>query len=106
MFKKEKLEELIRSLAAQFLAEEADPSSLITITRATASTKLETATIFFTVYPETREKSALDFVKRKRKQFRDFVKSHSRLRYVPFVDFQIDAGEKNRQHIDELSRNS
>jgi ribosome-binding factor A len=60
------------------------------------------ATIYFTVFPEDQENTALDFLKRKRTEFKEFVKEKALLGRVPFFDFQIDLGEKNRQRIEEI----
>ena len=45
----------------------------------------------------------LAFAKRKRSEFREYLKKHSALQRLPTVDFEIDYGEKNRQRIDEIS---
>ena len=56
----------------------------------------------FTVFPETMEKTALEFAKRKRGELKQFVIDNSRIGFVPQLDFAIDLGEKNRQKIDQL----
>ena len=56
------------------------------------------------VLPEKLENVALNFAKRVRTDFREYLKEHSVLRYLPTVDFALDLGEKNRQRIDELTR--
>jgi ribosome-binding factor A len=63
------------------------------------------ATIFITVLPDEKEAGALEFVKRKRKDLREHLKKNIKIKIIPFVDIQIDRGEKNRQKIDELLRN-
>jgi len=100
--RRQKLEELIRKLAAQFVQIESSNVSLITITRCVMEEKLKHAIIFITVLPESEERHALLFLKRKRSEFRDYIKSHARTRVIPVVDFAIDIGEKTRQKIDEL----
>jgi len=55
--------------------------------------------------PESYEESALDFTKRQRTEFRNFVKKNTQLRRLPFFDFKIDHGEKHRQHLDTLDIN-
>lgn len=100
--RQQKLEELIRKLAAQFVQIESSNVSLITITRCVMEEKLKHAIIFITVLPESEERHALEFLKRKRSEFRDYIKSHARTRVIPVVDFAIDIGEKTRQKIDEL----
>ena len=100
----EKLANLIKELSAQFLNRENNRTSLITVTSCTTSPDLKRATVFITVLPESKEHDALDFSKRKRPQLRDFLKKNMKTKIIPFVDIQIDMGEKNRQKIDELLR--
>lgn len=104
--RREKLEELVRKLAAQFIQTESNRTSLITVTRTVVSEDQKHATIFVTVFPETGERAAIEFLKRKRSEFREYLKSHARARAIPTVDFEIDIGEKTRQKIDELGINS
>lgn len=96
--------ESIAHLASQFFARESNYESLITVTRADASPDLKNIRIFFSVLPENKEEGALHFARRNRAEFRDFLKKHSRLKTLPFIEFELDYGEKHRQHIDELTR--
>jgi ribosome-binding factor A len=101
----QKLKDVIRVAASEFLQREGNYTSILTVTDISLSDRGSNATIFFTVLPENKEKGALDFVKRKRAEFRDFFKNKARMRALPFFDFEIDRGEKNRQKIDEIARN-
>jgi ribosome-binding factor A len=98
----EKLAELIRELAAEFIVRESNKQSLITVTSVRMHNENKNATVFFTVFPESHEKTAIDFLKRKRSDFKEFVKEKAPLGRVPFFDFEIDLGEKNRQRIEDL----
>ena len=100
--KKKRLEGILLELAGNFLQIESSGSSLITVTNCTISDNLRTATILLSVLPVSAEESAINFAKRKRRYFKDYVKSHSKLQRIPFFDFEIDKGEKNRQRLDEL----
>jgi|SRR6185369_17934997 len=100
----QKLKDVIKTAAAEFLQRESNYTSILTVTDISLSEKGNQATIFFTVLPEDKEKGALDFVKRKRAEFREFFKGKARMRALPFFDFEIDKGEKNRQKIDEIAR--
>lgn len=102
--RQQKVAEQIAHLAADFLGKESNRQSLITVTRADVSPDLAKATVFFTVMPEGYEDNALDFVKRKRTEFRSYVKKNTQLRRLPFFDFEIDHGEKHRQHLDTLTQ--
>ena len=103
--RQQKVQENIKHLAAELLQRESSGSSLITVTDANISKDLKKATIFITVLPESSEESALNFAKRKRSDLRNFIKTKLQMKTLPFLDFEIDKGEKNRQRIDELSQN-
>jgi ribosome-binding factor A len=102
--RQEKISNLIRQYTAEFLIKENNNTSLITITSASISPDLKKGTIFITVLPESKEKAALDFAKRKRGEIRDYLKKNMETKIIPFIDIEIDRGEKNRQKIDELLR--
>jgi ribosome-binding factor A len=97
-----KIEEVIKKCATKFMLEETSNASLLTVTNVIVTPKFEQATIFFTAFPEDKEKTALEFLKRKRGEFKEYLKSESRLQRIPFIDFQLDIGEKNRQNIERL----
>jgi ribosome-binding factor A len=100
----EKVANQIKELAAQFLGRENNRTSLITVISATCSPDLKRATIFITVLPTAKETTALNFVKRKLKDLREYLKKNIPIKIIPFLDVAIDLGEKNRQKIDELLR--
>ena len=102
----EKMMGQIKELAARFFSMESNRTSLVTVTSVALADNGKEATVFFTVFPEDKEDAVLDFAKRKRSEFKHFIKEESRLGRIPFVDFEIDKGEKNRQRIDELSNNA
>lgn len=102
--KSQKLESLLREVASEFLARESNRQSLITVTNVHLLERDRKAEICVTVFPDNREKQALDFLARKRRDFAKYLTEHTRLQYLPKVVFSIDEGEKNRQRIDELLR--
>ena len=100
----EKVSNLIKELSAEFLGRINNRTSLITVTSASASPDLKRATIFITVLPDTKEHDALEFAKRKKGELREFLKKNMTTKVVPFIEIDIDQGEKSRQKIDELLR--
>ncbi|MBP9839957.1 MAG: ribosome-binding factor A [Candidatus Pacebacteria bacterium] len=102
--RKDKVANLIKKLSAEFLERENNRTSLITVTSANCSPDLKKATIFITVLPNDKEKTALEFIKRKRGDLRGFIKKNINIKNIPFLDVELDQGEKNRQRIDELLR--
>jgi ribosome-binding factor A len=102
--KKIKATALIKDLVAKFVQQEANTNPLITITNADVSPDMRRAIIFFTTIPDGKEADALIFLKRSASAMRNYMKSHARLRNIPHLEFMIDAGERHRQHMDELVR--
>lgn len=100
--RQEKVGEYFRELAAEFLQRESNQQSLITVTGVRVSQDLRRATVYITILPEEKEKAALDFAKRKRKDLREFVKERTRLRVLPFLDVEIDKEQKVKQKLQEL----
>ena len=98
----ERITEILHDFGARFLAINGNGSSLLTVTRVELTKDEKRAIIFFTVFPDKFEKTALEFAKRKRSEFKEFVKVGSKLGRIPQLDFEIDSGEKNRQKIDNL----
>ncbi len=94
---------ILTTLVADFIRQESNTTPLITVTNLVASPDFHEVTIFVTVYPSGREDESLIFLKRKGSDLRDYIKKNGRLRSIPFFDFAIDYGDKNRLNIDEIS---
>lgn len=99
-----KIIKIIKLAAAEFMQRESNGASLMTITDVRMSKDEKYVNIFFTVLPEDKQDAVLEFAKRKRSEFRDYIKMNTRLGRIPTFDFEIDLGEKHRQRIDEISR--
>lgn len=81
--------EELQHLAAAFVNLESNRLSLITVTGVFLTDDLKNAKIFCSVYPKDHEAAALDFLKRKRSEFREYLKEKSALRALPFIDFVL-----------------
>ena len=90
--------------AANYIAREAGRTTLITPTRSNISRDGKNATIYVSVYPEEQKDHALLFLKRHKDLFRDYLKKAARFPRLPYITFEFDYGEQNRQHLDELSK--
>lgn len=99
-----KAAELLTQLAGQYIAREAGRTTLITPTHTDIGRDRKNATIFVSVFPTEEGEHALTFLTRHKDLFREFLKKHSRLAVLPYIRFELDYGELNRQRIDELSR--
>ena len=101
----ERIMRIVKTAAAEFMQKESNGASLITITDVRLSNDEKYVNILFTVLPEDKEAAALEFAKRMRTEFRQYIKSHTKLGRIPTFDFQIDLGEKHRQKIDTIPLN-
>ncbi len=101
-----KMQEVIRELAAAYFSRESNRLSLITITGVNIEARGGRAVILFTVLPENAEPAALEFVERHLGTLREYIMNHARMMRVPFLAARLDHGEKNRQRLDEIGRNS
>ena len=102
--RQDKVAALLSEQAAVFLQSISNHSALITVTRADVSPDLRKATIFVTVLPTEKEEQAVAFANRHAAELRDYIKPRLNMRRLPFFSFELDHGERNRQHIDEISR--
>lgn len=93
---------MLREIAQDFFQRESSGASLITVTDANVSADMRHATIKFTVLPESKEAAALDFAKRMRTELRKLMMKKLQTKVTPFLEMEIDYGDKNRQHITEL----
>ena len=100
----EKAGNMLIKLAGEFIAKESNRTSLITVTNVLILEHGKTAMFLISVLPDKETDTALAFLKRKRSDFREFIKKNTRLKTIPVVDFDLDKGEKHRQRIDEISR--
>lgn len=99
-----KMSAQLTELAAAYIAREAGRETLITPTRTDVAKDGKQVTIFVSVFPEDQREHALLFLKRHKDLFREYLKKASRLSRLPYITFEFDYGEQNRQRLDELSR--
>lgn len=100
----EQIKKIVKEGCAKYLQTVTNGTSMITVTDATVSPDMRKAKIFISVLPISGEESALNFAKRNRNEMRSYLREHMSSRNIPFLDVEIDQGEKNRQKIDDLLR--
>ncbi len=97
-----KVEGILKEAAATFVLHEANTNPMITITRVDISPDLKRALFFFTTIPEDKQSDAEIFLKRSAGDFRKYLKSNIAMKYIPHIEFMLDAGERHRQHLDDV----
>lgn len=86
--------EIIAREAAQFITREAGSGSLITVIRTQAVSHGDRVLVFVSIFPEDKAHSALAFLERQREAFSNHLKTHTRLRPLPRIDFMLDNREE------------
>ena len=98
------VEQQVLGITQDFFQRESSGASMITVTRTEISRDMKNGTVFISVLPESKEEAAINFAKRMRSELRHFVMKRLPVKVIPFFEIEIDYGEKNRIHIDELLR--
>lgn len=98
------IEQQVLGITQDFFQRESSGASMITVTRTEVSRDMKHGTIFISVLPENKEEAAINFAKRMRSDLRYFVMKRLPVKVIPFFEVEIDYGEKNRLHVDELLR--
>ena len=98
----EKMESAISREAAMFFEREGNKTALITVTHTVLSKRGNGATLFISVFPEDKEKAALDFVNRNLGELRKVLREKIRSRAIPSFKVVADHGEQTRNHINQL----
>ncbi len=101
--KDERANSIVQHSVGAFLSTLQEPGTLITVTDIKTRDREKSATIFVTIYPESKETETLQRLIRELRNLREYVKTHEKLLNIPFFDYKIDKGEKNRQRIEEIS---
>lgn len=99
--RKHRWESVIQKKASEYIQENADPSSLITVTRVEMDHKGKSARILLSILPDSRQDQAIAFMKRHEGDIRHLL-MQDYPGFVPHLECDLDRGERNRQHIDEL----
>ncbi len=100
--KKEKIENQIQQVVAKFIERESNKTAIISVTRVEILDRGRNANIYISVLPEEGEDSAINFLKRKRHEIRTVIKKGVNMQNIPFIDVEIDKGEKARFSIEKL----
>lgn len=101
-FRREKIKNQIKELAAINIERIAGVTSMITVTRVVISEDQKHAKIMISVLPRDKEKAAYGFIRRNLGEIRKNISKSLKINPLPYLEVEIDEGEKNRQKIDEL----
>jgi ribosome-binding factor A len=98
-----KLNDLLRDEAGKILKKELELNDvMVTVVRAEISPTLEHATIWISVFPESKGESALREINRNIYSLQQMLNKRLVMRPVPKIRFEIDDTEKEAARIEEL----
>ena len=98
----EKIANHIKELVAIQIERLSGSGSMITVTRVNISSDNKKAKIMISVIPRSKENAAYGFIRRNLGEIRKYVSKNLKINPIPYLEVEIDEGEKNRQKIDEL----
>ncbi len=98
-----KLNDLLRDEVGKILEKELEFNDvLVTVVRAEISPTLEHATIWISVFPESKGESALREINRNIYSLQQMLNKRLAMRPVPKIRFEIDRTEEGAARIEEL----
>ena len=100
--KQERYNDLLRDIISSFIKEKIDFKAMVTVMRVETPDNLRSAKVFISVFPDEKEKEALDFFKKKKNDLHEFVKPRLKMRFLPSFSFEIDKGIKLERKIEEI----
>lgn len=101
--RKEKLAELYRRVATEFLQKNISAIDFIlSITNIDISDKLSRLRIYFSVWPDQKEKDVIKSLKGLKGELRAEIGEKIHTKFVPDVEFVLDESEKKRLKIEML----
>ena len=100
--RKDKVGSVLKKIVSSFVRLQFETNVIISVTKVTIADNLKRATVFITVYPESKEVEILKQFKEKEYDLRQHVKKHFKSKFLPIFHVAIDYGEKNQQRIDEI----
>ncbi len=87
---RERVIEIVKQAASEFINRESNRTSMITVTGIELDRREAHATIFVSVFPAKDTHGATDFLNRNRDEFKKHLKKFTSLRMIPRVQFMPD----------------
>ncbi len=99
-----KLNNLLRDEVGKILKSELELEAgiLVTVVRAVVSPTLEHATIWISVFPESKKEAVLKKISRQIYSFQQILNRRLIMRPVPKIRFEIDRTEEEAARIEKL----
>ena len=93
---------LLKEIVSSFIKLKINLEAIVTVMRVEMTTDLRLAKVFISVFPGEKEREFLAALKRKDREFKNFMKDKIKVRILPSVTFEADKSWKLEQRIKEL----
>ena len=105
--RRERLEEIYRRTVSAFLQRRLNSEGAVfSVTRAELSEKLDYLRIYFSLWPDQKEKDMLESLESLKRELRKELAREIKTKFVPEIEFFLDDSEKRRLKIEELLKKS
>jgi ribosome-binding factor A len=92
----------LKRFTAEWLNQNMPAGTLVTVTNFRLSRDHEGATVFVSVLPETKEEEVRESFRKQGHDLHDYLGKNIRMGHIPFVNLDIDYGEKNRRQVEKI----
>ncbi len=87
--RQERVNSLLRRIISSFIKSNFDSRVIMTVTRVEIVKDLRSAKIFISVFPAEKEKEILALLKKKKQGLYNYVKSKSKMKFLPSFSFLL-----------------
>ena len=104
--RKERLASLYQQVISSFLEREIKvPGGILSVTRAELGDNLKALKIYFSVWPDEKERAVLKSLQDAKKELRVYLAREVKTKFVPEIQFLLDESEKKRIEVEALFKN-
>lgn len=102
-YRQERLTKVFEEELSSIIEKELEfPDSLVTITRIDFTSKLDRATIGFSIYPSEKAEDALKTLNKNKLELRKLLSKKVTMKTMPQLEFEIDHGSENAARVEKL----
>ncbi|MDP3784595.1 MAG: 30S ribosome-binding factor RbfA [bacterium] len=104
--RQERLSSLYQQIVASFLEREIKVAGgILSVTRVELGDNLKVLKIYFSVWPDERERDVLKSVESLKKELRAHLAQRVATKFAPELKFELDSSEKKRIEVEALFKN-
>ena len=112
VYRQERVRSLLKRMVSKFVFENISEKNMnITVTKIEASSNFKNAVVYVIIHPvgvfegpkiKQFEKMGLDKLKKISTPLHKKARETFKMKFIPYFEFKIDEGEKNRERIEDI----